>query len=115
MPRAKELIEKQKTVMLADAERMARRPKGVSRFSWRCDNRIEYLLIHAADTAFKTKPERTMCFDLNGSATDLWIWSMPRDLGKRPFLVERIDLSAEDADDRLSRYAITGIGKLLEL
>ena len=109
-----DIINKQKAVLAIDSERMTRRPKGVCRSSWRCDNPIEYLFIHASDTAFKTKPERVLRFDLNGSATDLWVWSMPRVLGRTPFVVERIDLAASDAQERLDRYELTGYGKALE-
>lgn len=95
---AADLIQRQKAFLRADNERMNRRPSGTPRYSWRVDNPIDPVCITAGDTAFKTRPTRILTFDVNGSATDLWVW---RSDGK---VIERIDLNAPDADARLARY-----------
>ena len=98
---AQELIAHAKAYIAADAAVMSQRPAGIPRAAWRMENPIA-LPIHfkARDTAFKTKPIRSLAFDLNGNPYDLWVWSK----GRKPEVIERIDLDAADADARLARY-----------
>lgn len=97
---ASNLIARQKAVIRADNERMARRPQDCPRAAWRMENPIDHVRIAVRDMTAKSRPRRKLAFDLNGSATDLWVWS----IGKAPRVVERIDLANPDADARLARY-----------
>ncbi len=98
---AAELIAHAKAYIAADAAIMSKRPAGCPRGAWRMENPIPLpISFPVKDTAFKTKPVRGLSFDLNGNPYDLWVWSR----GRRPEVIERIDLDEPDADTRLARY-----------
>lgn len=97
---ASELIARRKAELIADNERMSRRPAGVSRAAWRAKHPIAYVSLPARDTAFKTLPKRLLAFDLNGQPYDLWVYAA----GGKWRVIEHIDLSQPDADARLARY-----------
>lgn len=90
-----ELIAHAKAWMAAEAKRMSERPKGVTRSSWRAEHPV------VLPRSFEAKVGRrsvTLAFDANGSPYDLWVWN------RRGQVEERIDLRADDAAERLSRY-----------
>lgn len=91
------LLEAHRKILAADAERMKRRPAHMPRGAWRDENPIADLQILVRDTAFKTMPVRTLLFDFNGTLGDLLVAGDTR-------FIDRIDLKAADADDRISRY-----------
>jgi hypothetical protein len=96
-----DLIEAAKSYIAADAAIMTDRPAGCPRGAWRMENPINLpISFKALDATFRTKPSRTLSFDLNGNPFDLWIWST----GKHPHVLGRINLRAADADTQLSRY-----------
>ena len=83
-----------------DEARMQLRPAGMPKAAWRIENPVTTKTILAVlDGNFKTRPERTMAFDTTGTL-EVFIFSSS---GR---LVERIDLEADDANQRLSRYEI---------
>jgi len=99
---AQELIDAAKAYIAADAAIMSSRPAGCPRGAWRMENPIDLpTTFDVHDTAFKTSPKRRLSFDLNGNPYDLWVWSN----GKKPEVLERINLRADDANARLARYA----------
>ena len=98
---AQELIAHAKAYIAADAAVMTNRPAHMPRGAWRSQNPVG--LPHSflvRDTAFKSRPDRYLSFDINGNPYDLWVWR----LGARSKVIERIDLKASDAAARLSRY-----------
>jgi len=99
---AEEIIHHQKAFLKADAERMSRRPAGCPRAAWRRENPVipGPFSVTATDATTKTRVKRLLSFDLNGSSSDFWVWST----GKRPAVIEHIDLVGHDADARLTRY-----------
>ena len=98
---AAELIAAAKACIAADAERMARRPEGYPRGAWRTANPAGPMPCYEVrDSAMKTRPVRHLTFDSNGNPYDLWVWST----GARPFVVEHVNLRADDANARLARY-----------
>jgi hypothetical protein len=97
---AAQLIAAAKSYIAEDAAIMSRRPAGRPRAAWRRENSVSAPpSFGARDTAYKTTPCRRLSFT-NGNPYDLWVWSA----GRRPRVVERIDLSLDDADARLARY-----------
>lgn len=97
------LISAAKAWIKADADRMSRRPSGFTRSAWRAKNPISLQKSWLVqDMAFRTQPQRCFCFDANGSPYDLWVWST----GKAPRVIERINLRAGDAANKLTRYEI---------
>ena len=101
--KAAELIEQRRAWIRADEQRMIRRPQGYCRAAWRDENPVDIPLSwRVLDTAFKTQPRRLFSFDVTAAVGDLWVWSC----GKRPFVVEHIDLLSPDADERLTRYLV---------
>jgi hypothetical protein len=98
---AAELIAAAKAYISADAARMSRRPANMPRAGWRGLNPITLPDQFAVrDTAFKTRPQRVLMFDLNGSPYDLIVLS----LGQRAGFIDRIDLRTADANEKLGRY-----------
>lgn len=96
-----ELISAAHDWLADDAARMASRPLGMPRAMWRAQNPARPLpAFDVRDTAYKTRPSRTLGFDANGNLYDLWVWSV----GAAPRVIERINLRAQDADARLGRY-----------
>ena len=91
------LIAAAKVQAAQDAARMAERPAGMPRCAWRNENPIDLARFTVKDTAFKTRPLRTIQFDLSGNIYDAWVWG-------RCKLIETIDLRAADAASRLARY-----------
>lgn len=96
---AQQLLAMHKVWVLADQERMKRRPAGMPRMAWRGDNPIPPVNYPSPrDTAFKSRPRRYIgCID---HSTRLFVSS-----GQR--YIEVIDLAAPDADTRLARYDFT--------
>lgn len=100
---ASELIAHAKAFVAADAARMAVRPTGMPRYEWRMQNPVD--IRHSwtvRDAAFKTRPQRSLRFDVTGDVYNLGVWSF----GAKPRVIEHIDLRAADADQKLSRYEI---------
>ena len=98
---AQELITHAKAYLAADNARMAQRPKGVTRSSWRSQHPVDLpRRFSARDTAMKTRPARDLVLGLNSNVADLWIYNC----GDKPRCIERIDLRAPTADEKLGRY-----------
>jgi len=77
---------------------MARRPEGYPRNAWRSENPVGMVTAWTAwDTSGVRRQKVTLQFDSNGNPNDLWVWG-PKNVK------ERIDLSANDATERLARY-----------
>lgn len=95
---ASELIEAYKAFQRAEAMLMARRPAGVSCGGWRIQNASDLPPIYFS--AKEGRVKRSLTWPVNGNPYDLWVWSV----GPRCRIVEQIDLSAPDADQRLARY-----------
>ena len=96
---AEHLLTARRAELLADRERMSRRPPGVNKADWREANPIDRVSYEVRDLRYKTRPHRTLIFDLNGSLYDVWIW------GKRHCIL-RIDLRAPNADAQLAQFEI---------
>ena len=92
---AARLIEHQRGVVKADSARMEARPARYPRAAWRNEHPI-------ANQHGFTVGQFFLNFDLNGSVTDLWVW-------KHDKVVERINLAASDADEKLSKYTATTV------
>lgn len=99
---SKELIEAAKAYIAQDAALMAKRPAGMPRAAWRSENPIALPYSFAArDLSLKSRPQRSLSFDLTGNPYDLAVWGYG---ARRGWLVEHIDLRAPDADEKLRRY-----------
>ena len=101
---AESMIAAAKAYKAADQERMARRPKGYTRSTWRAENPISVdtpSSFNVLDTAYKTRPNRILFFDY-ASPNHLICVST----GLRPRVLEIIDLRRDDADTRLQRYRV---------
>ena len=61
---------------------------------------------HAVDTALKTRPVRVL-WPNPATPRETEICVQTRHIGFRPRIIERIDLTAPDADERIARYEET--------
>ncbi len=86
--------------MAADFERMQKRPAGTPRGAWRMKNPIPAAEFPSAltDSAYCSRPRREVGFI--DASSRLFIWTVAG------LVVEIIELTAPDADERLSRYDV---------
>lgn len=90
------LIEMARAARRHDAEIMARRPAGCPRAAWRMENPGPKMALLAREG----RATRSISLDYGSGMSEAWVWSATQ----RPRLVDRVDLSAADADERLARY-----------
>jgi hypothetical protein len=95
---AQEILNIQSAYRRENSERMANRPAGVSRAAWKEQNPTTAKPFTANCVDVSTGEDRFMHFD--GDKNTLWVWES----GDRADIIEHIDITADDADDRLSKY-----------
>lgn len=102
MPKVNELIESIRQYQRADEAQMIARPAGTPRGFWRSrPESPREPKWKVRDTAYKTKPVRLMTVDAGAAnPRDVWVWST----GPKSRVIERIDLTAPDAEARVGRY-----------
>lgn len=101
------LIAHGKNIAIADAKRMAERPRDMPRNVWRDKNPIEInVSFSVVDNKLKTKPRRKLSFCLNGNAFDLWIWTDDK-RSKSSNIVSRINLLSDNAAELLARFELS--------
>lgn len=97
-----QIIDAGKAWIAHDREVMAVRPRHVARADWRAERQgypdISWIV---RDGNYRTRPNRVaMIPAFDGRTTELVVF----ETGKRGKVIERIDLRAPDAQDRLARY-----------
>ena len=104
VPTAAEIAVQVRAYAAANQERMKRRPAGVPRAAWRSENpvtRPETLRLGRGDGRVEIEPDWA-----SPKAHDMWVWAADDILiGAAVPLRGHLDLTADDADDRLGRLA----------
>ncbi|GLK78069.1 hypothetical protein GCM10008171_33230 [Methylopila jiangsuensis] len=89
-----------KADIIADMNHMASRPAGCPCNVWRESGPVRQTNFAVRDGRYKTRPRRQIMAD---TTADMSV--MVLSLGAQGRIIDRIDLTAPDAQERLDRYA----------
>ena len=98
----KDVTAARRAEIIADEARMSRRPADYPKAAWREANPIAGLRLDVRDTKFSTRPRRQIVGAPGQARLSVVVLDAePRNASR---IIETIDLTAADAQERLSRY-----------
>lgn len=98
----KDVTAARRAEIIADEARMVHRPANYPKAAWREANPIAALRIDVRDTKFSTRPRRQIIGAPGQASLSVIVLDAEARNGSR--IIETIDLTTADAQERLSRY-----------